>query len=61
MDLKKSDLKVQYKPYADDDARQLVQNRIGCPRLAKKDLGFEYQFGLREGLQKLIEWRDAEK
>ena len=61
MDLKKSDLEVQYKPYADDDARQLVQNRIGCPRLAKKDLSFEYQFGLREGLQKLIEWRDAGK
>lgn len=27
--LKQSDLKVQYKPYSADDARALVQNRIG--------------------------------
>lgn len=61
LDLKQSSLEVQYKPYAADDARQLVQNRIGCPRLAKEELGFEFEFGLREGLQKLIDWRDAAK
>lgn len=61
LDLKGSDLKVQYQPYAADDARQLVQNRIGCPKLAQKDLGFEHQFNLKSGLQKLIEWRDAAK
>ena len=61
LDLKKSDLEVKYQPYAADDARQLVQNRIGCPKLAKQELDFEYQFSLREGLQKLIEWRDDAK
>ena len=61
LDLKGSDLKVQYQPYAADDARQLVQNRIGCPKLAQQDLGFEHQFNLKSGLQKLIEWRDAAK
>ena len=61
LDLKGSDLKVQYQPYAEDDARQLVQNRIGCPKLAQQDLGFEHQFNLKSGLQKLIDWRDAAK
>ena len=59
LDLKESDLEVTYKPYDKDDARRLVQNRIGCPKLAAEQLGFEHEFSLRQGLQKLIEWRDA--
>jgi len=61
LNLKKSGLKVTYKPYSVDDARALVQNRIGWAAKAKKDLGFEYKFSLKEGLLKLIEWRDSEK
>ena len=57
LQLKRSDLKVTYKPYSADDARALVQNRIGSARKAKTDLGFEYKYGLEEGLKKLIEWR----
>ena len=34
--LKKSPLKVSYKPYSEDDARQMVQNRIGCPKKQKR-------------------------
>jgi UDP-glucose 4-epimerase len=59
LELKKSDLKVQYKPYSADDARRMVQNRIGCPKKAEKDLGFTYKIALREGLQNLIDWRIA--
>ncbi|MBJ6749675.1 NAD-dependent epimerase/dehydratase family protein [Geomonas anaerohicana] len=59
LELKQSDLKVQYRPYSADDARALVQNRIGCPKNAEADLGFTYQLSLREGLKKLIAWRDA--
>ena len=59
LDLKDSDLKVEYRPYSAEDARRLVQNRIGCPEKAKRDLGFEYKFGLREGLQRLIDWRES--
>lgn len=58
LDLKKSDLKVTYKPYSADDARALVQNRIGSAVKAEKELGFKYKFNLTEGLLKLIEWRD---
>ena len=36
--LKQSDLKVSYKPYNEDDARSMVQNRIGCPKKAQKEL-----------------------
>ena len=57
--LKKSDLKVTYKPYGADDARALVKNRIGSPVKAKKELGFEYKYDLETGLQRLIDWRDS--
>lgn len=55
--LKKSSLKVTYKPYAADDARQFVQNRIGSRKKAEKELGFLYKYSLEQGLQKLIDWR----
>jgi UDP-glucose 4-epimerase len=57
LELKNSNLKVTYKPYSEDDARSLVQNRIGSRAKAEKEIGFLYKFSLREGLLKLIEWR----
>ncbi len=57
LDLKQSDLKVQYIPYSEDDARQLVQNRIGSAEKAKEEMDFSYKYSLRDGLQKLIDWR----
>ena len=57
--IKKSELVVQYNPYSADDARRLVQNRIGSPDKAKKDLKFEHKFGLQEGLNRLIKWREV--
>lgn len=56
--LRQSDLKVEYKPYNEEDARRLVQNRIGCPVNAQNDLGFTYEIGLEEGLRRLIKWRE---
>jgi UDP-glucose 4-epimerase len=57
LDLRDSELKVTYNPYGEDDARRLVQNRIGCPQKAIRDLNFKYQYDLRTGLQRLIDWR----
>lgn len=57
LELKQSDLKVTYKPYSADDARRMVQNRIGCPKKAEADLGFKYTYSLKDGLLRLIEWR----
>ncbi|MBD2231239.1 NAD-dependent epimerase/dehydratase family protein [Phormidium tenue] len=61
LELKQSDLEVTYRPYSEDDARRLVQNRIGCPQKATRDLGFTYQDSLREGLLSLIHWRDTHR
>lgn len=61
LELKGSDLKVEYRPYSEDDARRLVQNRIGCPKKAAEELGFTFRYDLRDGLLKLIAWRDASK
>lgn len=57
--LKESALQVTYKPYSADDARALVQNRIGSKEKAEKELGFVYSYNLEQGLQKLIDWRIA--
>jgi UDP-glucose 4-epimerase len=59
--LKNSKLEVSYKPYSEDDARRMVQNRIGCPKKAKTDLGFNYHFSLEAGLKKLIKWREINR
>lgn len=55
--LKDSDLKVNYVPYSEDDARQFVQNRIGSAEKAKDEIDFEYKYNLEQGLQRLIDWR----
>lgn len=57
--LKSSELQVTYKPYAADDARQFVQNRIGSAVKAREELGFSYNYNLEQGLQALIDWRIA--
>lgn len=57
LELKNSELKVTYKPYTADDARALVQNRIGSNKKAQTDLGFLPKYDLKTGLQKLIDWR----
>jgi len=55
--LTNSDLKIKYVPYSEDDARQLVQNRIGSRKKAEKELGFKYKYSLEDGLNALIQWR----
>ena len=59
LSLKKSELKVQYKPYSPEDMRRMVQNRIGSTKKASKDLGFEYELDLQQGLKDLIAWRES--
>jgi UDP-glucose 4-epimerase len=47
--------------YAERSTATLVRNRIGSPVKASKDLGFDAEIELREGLQKVIAWRAAHK
>ena len=61
LEIKNSNLVVKYNPYNEDDARQMVQNRIGDPKKAEKDLGFKYRYDLKSGLRRLIDWRRNNK
>ncbi|MEW5942666.1 MAG: NAD-dependent epimerase/dehydratase family protein [Pseudomonadota bacterium] len=47
--------------YAPRSQATLVRNRIGCPKKAKAEIGFESALDLREGLKHLIEWRRNHK
>ncbi len=50
-----SDLSVQYEP----GGLTFVKNRIGCPKKAADQIGFQASVSLIEGLKKLIEWRNS--
>lgn len=52
-----SKLSIQYEP----GGTTFVKNRVGCPKKAEAEIGFRAKVGLREGLQKLIEWRNSHK
>lgn len=47
--------------YAPRSQATFVRNRIGSPKRAKEEIGFEAKLELREGLRKLIEWRASHK
>jgi UDP-glucose 4-epimerase len=53
LELTGSSLRIQYEP----SGQTFVTNRIGSTEKAKRDLGFESQVDLREGIERLIEWR----
>lgn len=61
LELTSSDLTVTYRPYSEEDARRLVQNRIGSPDKSSRDLGFRYREDLAEGLRALIRWRARQR
>ncbi len=58
VELTGSDKPIQYAPKSQ---ATLVRNRIGCPKLATKDIGFTSEIGLEDGLQRLIDWRNRHK
>lgn len=47
--------------YAPRSQATLVRNRIGCPKRASKEIGFDAGLDLIEGLKRLIEWRRDHK
>ena len=56
IELSGSDSEIEYKP----EGLTFVTNRIGCPKKAKEDLGFEWTVDLKEGMQRLIDWRNSD-
>jgi len=57
LEITKSDQKIHYEPAG----LTFVKNRVGCPEKAKREIGFEAEVDLREGLERLIAWRSAHK
>lgn len=47
--------------YAPRSQATLVKNRVGCPKKASAEIDFTAQIGLRDGLERLIEWRSSHK
>ena len=47
--------------YAPRGQATLVRNRIGCPKKASKEIGFNASLDLREGIKRLIDWRTNHK
>lgn len=54
LDITDSDLEIQYE----ESDREFVTHRIGSTKKAKRDLGFEARREFREGLEKLVRWRN---
>ncbi len=52
-----SNLEIQYEPAG----QTFVKNRLGCPKKAESEINFKAKIELKEGLKKLIEWRDNHK
>ncbi|MBN1942862.1 MAG: SDR family NAD(P)-dependent oxidoreductase [Phycisphaerae bacterium] len=57
LELTGSDLGIRYEPAGPT----FVTNRVGDPVAAKRDLGFEWSIDLREGMQRLVDWRNTHK
>ena len=56
LNLTGSNQPIQYAPRSQ---ATLVRNRIGCPKRARADLGFEAKVPLEDGLKQLIAWRKS--
>jgi UDP-glucose 4-epimerase len=52
-----SNLQIKYEPAG----QTFVTNRIGCPKKAQLDIGFNWKIDLEEGMRSLIEWRTGHK
>jgi UDP-glucose 4-epimerase len=53
IEITRSDHQIQYEP----TGTTFVTNRVGCTKKAEAEIGFKAKVSLREGLEKLIEWR----
>lgn len=57
LEITRSDFKIRYEP----EGTTFVKNRVGCPKKAEAEIGFKAKVELREGLERLIEWRKNHK
>jgi UDP-glucose 4-epimerase len=55
IELSGSDQKIQYEPAG----LTFVTNRIGSTKKAQTEIGFKWTVDLRDGMQRLIKWRNS--
>jgi UDP-glucose 4-epimerase len=58
LDLTACKLPIKFAPRSQ---ATLVRNRIGSPKRAREEIGFDAAIDLRDGLKRLIDWRAAHK
>jgi UDP-glucose 4-epimerase len=58
LDLTGCDKPIKYAPRSQ---ATLVRNRIGCPKRARAEIGFQAALDLKQGLRRLIDWRADHK
>ena len=58
--VKITDCKKSIK-YIKQNEKTFVKSRIGCPKKAKKEINFEFEIDLIDGLKELVKWRDEIK
>lgn len=56
IDITNCDKPINYAPRSQ---ATLVKNRVGCPKKASADISFTAKIDLRDGLERLIEWRST--
>jgi len=54
LDITGSELSLQYEPAG----LTFVKNRIGCPKKAAEEIGFEANVELKAGMNKIMAWRE---
>ncbi|MHC5027923.1 MAG: NAD-dependent epimerase/dehydratase family protein, partial [Planctomycetota bacterium] len=57
IELTGADVEIEYEP----GGMTFVKNRVGCPKKARAEIGFDAETGLRDGLADLIQWRAEHK
>jgi len=57
VELTGTDQGIEYVP----EGQTFVKNRIGCPKRAKEEIGFEASADLKKGIKELIDWRKTHK
>src|SRR5262249_810157 len=57
LEITKSDQAIRHEPAG----LTFVNNRVGCPEKAHRELGFQAKVALEAGLRQLIAWRSAHK
>lgn len=60
VDVTGSECRIEFEPYQDNDARQMVKNRVGSTEKAERELGFRFEEDLRTGLMNYVEWRERD-